>query len=67
MQLLTDSRTLFDVISKGTRTSEKRLMLDVASAREGFRRMEISDIGFIRSSHNLADGLIKSMKQAGLS
>lgn len=66
IKLLTDSKNLFDVISKGTRTSEKRLMLDVACAREGFRNMEINDIGFIRSNYNLADGLTKSMKQAGL-
>ncbi len=32
--LLTDSNSLFDVISKGTRTSEKRMMLDIAAARD---------------------------------
>eukprot|EP00171_Calliarthron_tuberculosum_P009468 IDg9468t1 len=32
--------------------------------REGFRDKIISDIGFVRSSHNLADGLTKAMSQA---
>ncbi len=32
--LLTDGKSLFDVITKGTRTSEKRMMLDIAAARE---------------------------------
>ena len=32
-QLHTDSKGLFDVISKGSRTAEKRLMLDIAAAR----------------------------------
>ena len=66
VQLLTDSKSLFDVISKGSRTSEKRTMLDIAAAREGFRDKIISDIGFICSSSNIADGLTKSMSQAAL-
>ena len=66
VQLLTDSKSLFDVISKGSRTSEKRVMLDIAAAREGFRDKVISDIGFVRSSQNLADGLTKKMAQAAL-
>ena len=66
VQLFTDNKSLFDVISKGSRTSEKRTMLDIAAAREGFRDRIISDIGFVRSSQNLADGLTKSMSQAKL-
>jgi len=66
VQLLTDSKCLFDVISKGSRTTGKRMQLDIAAAREGFGTKVISDIGFIRSSKNLADGLTKSMSQAAL-
>lgn len=66
MQLLPGSETLSDMISKGTQTSEKRLMLNAGRAREGFRRMKISGVGLICSRYNLADGLTKSMKQAGL-
>lgn len=66
VQLLTDSKSLFDVISKGSRTSEKRTMLDIAAAREGFRDKIISDIGFVRSGNNIADGLTKSLSQAVL-
>ncbi len=64
--LLTDSKSLFDVISNGTRTSEKRMMLEIAAAREGYRRKDISNIGFFRSSKNLADCLTKPMNQANL-
>ena len=32
VQLLTDSKSLPDVISKGSRTSEKRTMVDIAAA-----------------------------------
>lgn len=66
LQLLTDSKCLFDVISKGSKTSEKRLMLDIAVAREQFRVADVSDIGLVRSEDNLADGLTKSMQQAAL-
>ena len=39
-------------------------MLDIAAAREGFRDKVVTDIGFIRSHKNIADGLTKSMSQA---
>lgn len=60
LQQLTDSKCLFEVISNGSRTSEKRLMLDIAAAREQFRTSEISDIGLVQSAYNLADGLTKT-------
>lgn len=66
VKLYTDNKGLFDIISKGTRTAEKRLMLDIAAAREGFRKHEISDIGLVRSEDNIADGLTKAMKQGAL-
>jgi len=66
LQLLTDSKCLFDIVSRGSRTSEKRTMIDVASAREGFRDRDISDIGFVRSSQNIFDGLTKRMSRKAL-
>ena len=66
VQLFTDSESLFDVISRGSRTAEKRLMLDISTAKDGFKERVISDIDFFRSSRNLADGLTKAMNQATL-
>ena len=66
LHLFTDSKSLFDIISKGSRTSEKRIMLDVHAAREGYKAKLISNIGFVRSSHNLADSLTKPNAQASL-
>ena len=65
VQLFTDSKSLLDVISKGSRTSGKR-MLNIAAAREGFKNNTISDIGFVPSSNNMADWLTKQMNQAML-
>lgn len=64
VQLITDSKSLFDVIRRGTRTSEKRMVLDIVPARDGFREHIISDIGFLRTSNNLAEGLAKAMRQS---
>ncbi len=61
VQLLTNSKSLFDVISKRTRMSEKSTMLGIAAARESFRDKVISYIGFVHSSQNLANGLTKRM------
>lgn len=61
---LTNSKSLFDVRSKRYRTSKKRMILEMFATREGFKDKSISDIAFVRRSHNIADGLTKSMSQA---
>jgi hypothetical protein len=59
LTILTDSKTLFDVITKASYTREKRILIDLASVREEYRRFDIDDIGLISSEENLADGLTK--------
>ncbi len=66
MHLRTDSKSLIDIIGKGTRTSGKRTMLDVHSARQPCRSQEISNTGFVGSSSNLADGLTKAKMERKL-
>lgn len=57
--MLTDSGCLFDVVVKSTRTSEKRLMIDIATARDAYEKFEIDDIGWISGATNMADALAK--------
>lgn len=64
VQLLMYINPLLYVISKGSRTSKKRTILDIAAAREVFLDKGISDIGFVRSGKNVSDGLTKSIIQA---
>ena len=59
LSMFTDSRSLFDIITKASSTKEKRLMIDLTASREGYEKNEISDIGLVRSEHNPADGLTK--------
>ena len=66
IQLFTDSHSLFDVIPKGSLTSAKRTIIDIAAAREVFKDHLISYIGFVRSFSNIADGVTKAMSQAAL-
>ena len=63
LHLYTDSNSQVDVISEGTKTAEKRLMLDIAAAKEAFGKKEISDIGFVRSNDNTVDGFTKMIHQ----
>ena len=64
--LLTYRKPLFDIIRKGSRTSKKHMMLEISLARQGYKRIEIINIGFFRRSKNIADGLIKAMQQAAI-
>ena len=63
---LTDSNSLFDITCKGSRTSEKRIMLDIHATRQSYQNQEISNTGFVRSTQNLADGLTKPKMEAAL-
>lgn len=59
LAMLTDSKGLFDVITKHSMTSERRLMIDLLAARQAYARMEISDIGLGRTHNNPADAFTK--------
>ena len=60
--MLTDSLSLFDVITKAKITSERRLMIDVKVVKDAYQRYELGPIGFIRSEFNPADALTKVKK-----
>lgn len=55
--MMTDSKLLFDVLTRARYTTERRL--DIASAREAYLGGVISNVGLIQSAHNPADGLTK--------
>jgi Reverse transcriptase (RNA-dependent DNA polymerase) len=59
LTILTDSKSLFDVITKSSSTSERRLMIDITAVREAYFKQEISDVGFVRTKNNPADAFTK--------
>lgn len=63
---LSASKGLLHVILKYSRTPEKRILLDIANAREGFKGKVISDTVLVCSSCILAYGLTKVMQQISL-
>lgn len=66
LRMFTDSKSLFDVISKNSTTTEKRLMVDVQAMREAYERMELSDVAWVKSEDNPADSLTKVKENAVL-
>lgn len=57
--LLTDSQSLFSVITNHRHTTERRLMLDLATLREAYSSKAVANIGLISSQHNGSDALTK--------
>ena len=57
--MIADSKKLFDFITKDSQTTEKRLMIDIAAAKESYNRHDVSNVGLVLSEDNVANGVIK--------
>ena len=57
--LFTDSKCLFDTITRLSSTSEKRLLIDISALREAYCAGDIHNIGHVSSEHNIANSLTK--------
>ncbi len=57
--IFTDSKSLFDVITKCSHTKERRFMIDLQAVRDAYVLHDISKVGFIRGLNNPADSLTK--------
>lgn len=66
IRIFTDSKSLFDAITKNSVTTEKSLMIDVQAMREAYERMEVSDLAWIKSEYNPSDALTKVKENAVL-
>ena len=64
VHLMTDSKSIFDTITKLSGVSEKRLMIDISALRQAYSTGEISNIGHVLTKYNIADSLTKRSKCA---
>ena len=55
LRIFTDSKSLFDFVTKSASTTERGLIIDVQEVRNGYNKPDVSDIRFIRSHNNPAD------------
>ena len=62
LTMVTDSLSLFDIITRASITAEKRLMIDLETVNGTFKRREIEKMGFNRTEFNPADALTKAKK-----
>ncbi|KAA8493329.1 Transposon Ty1-ER2 Gag-Pol polyprotein [Porphyridium purpureum] len=62
LDLVTDSKSIFDTIVSKKFPTEKRLLIDLSVLRDAFEKSEVSRVCWCRSEQNLADGLTKSHK-----
>ncbi len=62
LEMYTDSKGLFDVITKWSQRQERRLMIDLQAVRDAYNSHEISNVGFIRGPNNPAEGMTKPLK-----
>ena len=57
--LFTDSKSLFDTITKLSSQSEKRILINIAATRESYNKKQISNVAHIPSKYNIADRFTK--------
>lgn len=64
--LMTDSRSLYDCLTKLNTTNEKRLMIDIMGIREAYEKREITEIRWTNGKSNPADAMTKGTPSKAL-
>ena len=60
--MATDSKSLYDCLTKLGTTKEKRLMIDLMCLRQAYERREITEVIWIKGEMNQADAMTKDKK-----
>lgn len=60
LSMVTDSKSLFGILTKATCTTEKRFLIDLLMVRDTYKPFEIKKIPLLKSEHNVADALTKA-------
>jgi hypothetical protein len=59
LSILTDSKGLFDVVTRNSLARERLLNIDIVATQQAYSLEDISDIGLIMSEDNRADAFTK--------
>lgn len=59
ISMYTDSKQLFDAMTRGKHTSERRLMIEIMAVRQAYRKLEIAGVALVSGDTNPAEGLSK--------
>ena len=62
IEILTDSKSIFDRITKLASVSEKRLLIELSALRQACVSGQIRNLGHVPSQYNIADPLTKKIK-----
>lgn len=66
LKIFTDSKSLYDSMVRINSTTEKRLLIDLIMLRQSYERREITDVYWIPTGQNPADGLTKGKRCSAL-
>lgn len=66
LSMRTDSKNSFNVITRSTNTSAKRLLMDIYAVGEAYEKEEISDFELVRTMNNSDDASTKTEKCSAL-
>lgn len=61
LKVFIDSRTVFNTVTKGSSTLEKRLQIEAYALRQSYNRGELNQLSWIPSEQNIADALTKGL------
>lgn len=53
--MINDSQSLFDVLSKATCTTKRRITIDFRTVKDAFKWFGANDVVLVRSDHKIAD------------
>ena len=57
--MFTDSKSLFDTITKLSTIAEKRILIDVAAIRQSYSSGELTNVAHVLSKYNIANPFTK--------
>jgi hypothetical protein len=61
-----NSYSFFSTVTQYKALREKRLAIEVAVVREAYAKLELANLGFVRTAYNLADPMTKYVKNTHL-